>query len=70
MIDEKLSPLLDKILEASIEFLKENGYDNVDAIHFSADGLKEGMKYGAHCPEIDNSISIYDDKRNKLGEYL
>ena len=70
MIDDKLSELLDKLLEVSIEWLKVNGYDNVDAIHFSADGLKEGMKYGKGCPCIDNNIAILDEKRNILGEYL
>lgn len=70
MIDDKLSELLDKLLAETIYFLKDNGYDNVDAIFFNADGLKEGMKYGFDAPCIDNSISIYDDKGNKLGEYL
>ena len=70
MIDEKLSPLLDKLVETTIDFLKENGYDNVDKVYFSADGLIAGMKYGTDCPAIDNCISIYDKKGNKLGEYL
>jgi hypothetical protein len=70
MVDEKLSPLLDKLLEVSIEWLKANGYDNVDKVYFSADGLIAGMKYGIDHPAIDNYISIYDKKGNKLGEYL
>jgi hypothetical protein len=70
MIDEKLSPLLDKLLEVSIEWFKANGYDKVDKIYFSADGLVAGMKYGIDCPSIDNCISIYDRKGNELGEYL
>lgn len=70
MIDEKLSPLLDKLLEVSIEWFKANGYDNVDKVYFSADGLIAGMKYGIDCPSIDNCISIYDRKGNRLGEYL
>lgn len=70
MIDEKLSPLLDKLLEVSIEWLKANGYDNVDKVYFSADGLVARMKYGIDCPAIDNCISIYDKKGNRLGEYL
>lgn len=70
MIDEKLSPLLDKLVETTIDFLKENGYDNVDNICFYASGLIDGMKYGANCPSIDNRIAIFDEKRNLLGEYL
>lgn len=70
MIDEKLSPLLDRLLEVSIEWLKANGYDNVDKVYFSADGLIAGMKYGIDHPAIDNCISIYDKDRQKLGEYL
>lgn len=70
MIDEKLSPLLDRLLEVSIEWLKANGYENVDKVYFSADGLIAGMKYGIEHPAIDNCISIYDRKGNKLGEYL
>lgn len=70
MIDEKLSPLLDKLLEVSIEWLKANGYDKVDKVYFSANGLIAGMKYGIDCPSIDNCISIYDRKGNRLGEYL
>lgn len=70
MIDEKLSPLLDKLVKTTIDFLKENGYYDVDAVCLKAEGLIEGMKYGAHCPEIDNCISIYDEGGNKLGEYL
>jgi hypothetical protein len=69
MIDEKLSSLLDKLVETTIDFLKENGYNNVDRIVFCADGLKEGMRY-PNSPCIDNCISIYDEKRKKLGEYL
>ena len=53
MIDEKLSPLLDRLLEVSIEWLKANGYDNVDKVYFSADGLIAGMKYG-----IDSIFSV------------
>lgn len=69
-IDEKLSPLLDKLVKTTIDFLKENGYEDVDRVAFGADGLTEGMKYGADCPAIDNCISIYDKDGNKLGEYL
>lgn len=70
MIDDKLSELLDKLLAETIYFLKDNGYDNVDAIFFNADGLKEGMKYGFDAPCIDSCISVYDEDRNKLGEHL
>lgn len=70
MIDEKLSILLDKLLETSIEFLKENGYDNVEKICFKADGLKWGMCFGKNCPEIDNYLAIYDASGNKIGEYM
>lgn len=70
MIDEKLSPLLDRLLEVSIEWLKANGYDNVDRIDFSADGLEYGMKYDKNCPTIDNSIAVFDKEGHKLGEYL
>lgn len=34
------------------------------------DGLIAGMKYGIDHPAIDNCISIYDKKGNRLGEYL
>jgi hypothetical protein len=70
MIDDKLSELLDKLLAETIYFLKDNGYDNVDKVYFRVDGLKEGLKYGFNAPCIDNSITIYDKDRNKLGEYL
>lgn len=70
MIDERLSPLLDKLLETTLEFLKENGYNNVDVVYFSADGLEYGMKYDKDCPSIDSSIAVFDNERNKLGEYM
>jgi hypothetical protein len=70
MIDTKLEDLLDNLLFEVIGWLKANGYDNVDKVYFSADGLVAGMKYGIDCPSIDNCISIYDKKGNKLGEYL
>lgn len=70
MIDEKLSPLLDKLVETTIDFLKENGYDNVDKVYFSADGLIAGMKYGIDHPAIDNCITIYDEDGNKIAIYL
>lgn len=70
MIDEKLSPLLDRLLEVSIEWLKANGYDNVEKIHFKADGIRWGMCFGKDCPEIDNYIAIYDENGNKIGEHL
>ena len=70
MIDEKLSPLLDKLLEVSIEWLKANGYDNVEKIYFKADGIRWGMCFGKDCPEMDNYIAIYDEKGNKIGDYL
>ena len=70
MIDDKLSILLDKLVKTTIDFLKENGYDNVDEVAFNASGLIEGMKYGSKCPAIDNCISIYDENGNKIGEYL
>lgn len=70
MIDDKLSILLDKLLETSIEFLKENGYDNVDKIRFSVDGLLDGMAYGKDCPGIDNYVYIYDKQGNRIGMYL
>lgn len=69
MSDEKLSELLDKLLETSLKFLKENGYNNVDRIMFGADGLKEGMRF-PNSPCIDNCVSIYDEKGKKLGEYM
>lgn len=70
MIDDKLSILLDKLLETTLEFLKENGYDNADRVYFYADGLKEGMEYGFNCPSIDNSIAILDENQIKIGEYM
>ena len=70
MIDERLSPLLDKLLEISIEFLKENGYDNVDKVKFSAEGLIDGMKYGSNCPSIDNYILLFDEEGEILEEYM
>lgn len=70
LIDEKLSPLLDKLVKTTIDFLKENGYHDVDAVYLKAEGLEEGMKHGLNAPCIDNYISIYDVDGNKLGEYL
>lgn len=70
MIDDKLSILLDKLVKTTIDFLKENGYDNADRVYFYADGLKEGMKYGFNCPSIDNSIAILDENQIKIGEYM
>lgn len=70
MIDERLSPLMDKLLEITLDFLKENGYDNVDRIDFSADGLEDGMKYDKNCPTIDNILEIRDRNNKKLGEYM
>ena len=70
MIDETLIFLNDRLLKEALDWLRNNGYHNVDKVCFRADGLKDGMKYGIGCPSIDNSISIYDDKGNRLGEYL
>lgn len=70
MLDDKLAPLLDKLIETTINFLKENGYDNVEKIHLKADGIRWGMCFGKDCPEMDNYIAIYDVDGNKLGEYL
>lgn len=70
MIDDKLSELLDILLDETIGWLRANGYDNVDKVYFRVDGLKEGLKYGLNAPCIDNSITIYDKDRNKLSEYL
>ena len=67
---EMMSQDFDKLLEVSIEWLKANGYDNVNKVYFSADGLIAGIKYGIDHPAIDNCISIYDKDRQKLGEYL
>ena len=49
---------------------KSIGTAVVTEISEKADGLIAGMKYGIDCPAIDNCISIYDKKGNKLGEYL
>ena len=70
MIDERLSILLDKLLETSIEFLNENGYDEVDGLRFGVVGLQDAMKYGMNCPSIDNHIAIYNCDNDKIGEYL
>lgn len=70
MIDTNLESLLDILLDETIGWLRANGYNNVDKVCFRVDGLKEGLKYGLNAPCIDNSISFYDDKGNKLGEYL
>lgn len=70
MIDNKLEVLLNMLLEDSIQFLKDNGYDNVDKIRFSADGLLDGMTYGKDCPSVDNYVYIYDKQGNRIGMYL
>lgn len=70
MIDEKLSVLLDQLLEMSVNFLKENGYDNVDYLHFFATGLEDAIKYGKDCPSIDNSLVVLDKNHKKIAEYL
>lgn len=70
MIDNKLEALLNTLLENTIQFLKDNGYDNVDKIRFSADGLLDSMTYGKDCPSIDNYVYIYDKQGNRIGMYL
>lgn len=60
--------LLNILVDATIDFLKERKLDDVYEVSFSADGLYDSVKFGEWTPSTDASISFVGlQEDNKLG---
>ena len=59
-LHEAFAKLHDKLVNEVIQFCKENGLDNIDEVHFHADGLIESVKEGKWEAWTDSSMSLVD----------
>lgn len=69
-MDDKLSGFLEQLVQATIDFLKANGYDDVDEVAFKADGLKTSVEFGRWTPDTDAYVGLYDENNKLIDEYL
>lgn len=79
---EDLSELLEILVQTSIDFIRERGLKDIDAIGFSADSLQESSRWGEWTPATDASVYVTglgvekgkDGKEytvvKKIGEYM
>ena len=60
--------LLNILVDATIDFLKERKLDDVYEVSFGADGLYDSVAYGEWTPSTDASISFVGLQEDKDGD--
>ena len=70
--EEHIKELQEILVQTCIDYIKKNNLTDVDAVHFSADGLGESVEYGEWTPGTDSYIKLTGIKierhRRKNGE--
>ena len=61
--------LLNILVEATIDFLKERKLDDVYEVSFGADGLYDSVAYGEWTPSTDASISFVGLQEDEDRDY-
>lgn len=61
--------LLNILVDATIDFLKERNLDDVYEVSFSADGLYDSVAYGEWTPSTDASISFVGLQEDEDKDY-
>ena len=61
--------LLNILVDATIDFLKERKLDDVYEVSFSVDGLYDSVAYGEWTPSTDASISFVGLQEDEDEEY-
>jgi hypothetical protein len=56
--DDTMSELHHILVQTVIDFLNEKKLSNVEAVRFSADGLRESSKYGEWTPATDSFLTL------------
>lgn len=56
--DDTMSELHHILVQTVIDFLNEKKLSNVEAVHFSADGLRESSQYGEWTPATDSFLTL------------
>lgn len=64
---KEIAELQEKLMQVCIDFINENGIDNLDEINFSADMLQESAKYGEWSPCTDSSIAAWSVETDEHG---
>lgn len=79
---QDMKELLEILVQTTIDFIKERGLKDLDAVGFSADSLQESSKYSEWTPATDASIHVYGQEKkigsdgneyyveNLIGEYI
>jgi len=79
---QDIKELLEILVQTTIDFIKERGLKDLDAVGFSADSLQESSKYSEWTPATDASIRVYGQEKkvgsdgneyyveNLIGEYM
>lgn len=78
--EKKAKRLQERLVQTCIDFLKEEGDNDIWAVEFNVDDLQESKEHGQWCPSSDSYIRLIglkfkneDDKFPKhitLAEYL
>ena len=56
--DDIMSELHHILVQTAIDFINEKKLSNVEAVRFSADGLRESSKYGEWTPATDSFLTL------------
>lgn len=56
--DDTMSELHYILVQTAIDFINEKKLPNVEAVRFSADGLRESSKYGEWTPATDSFLTL------------
>lgn len=56
--DDTMSELHYILVQTAIDFINEKKLSNVEAVRFSADGLRESSKYGEWTPATDSFLTL------------
>lgn len=55
---EHTKELQEILVQTCIDYIKEHGLKDIDAVYFSFDGAQESVEYGEWCPSSDSSITL------------
>lgn len=57
------------LVQTCLEFMKKHNLTDIEEVHFSADGLQDGLKYMEWTPGIDSSLDVIGYQNDKDDGY-
>lgn len=55
---ENIRELHNKLMQTTIDYIKENNLSDIWGVGFSADGLNDAIEFGYWTPGMDSSLSV------------